>query len=589
MMKKYKLISAVLALGLCMPFGLLTTSCEDMLEEKPYDFISPGEIENSDGGADMWVIGVYNVLHTGMFIYGSFPRPLDYDCDYISGAVWQFSEFGSGNFQGGSAQCNALWTGMYSLINKANQAIAQIEGMSGPTEAHKKNCLGECYFLKAWAYFYLARAYGDIPVYSVSVNESGSYTDNPRIPVQQVYEEQIIPLLDKAKDMIYKNTDGAYVPGRVSAASAAGLLAKVYATMGAASTPASEQVIVKTGVPYVIQNINGVDTKIYTDPVATTFSKNVVAGYESFDPRACYENAYQLASDVIEGVYGNHELVAYDNLWTATGKTSSEFLFSLQSLSGDSSFGTLFGLHYCGRLNNKGHVDNSLTVGMRKHWYLLFEEKDYRVDKGVLHCWIREGSDSSWGGGSYYPNFGKWKSMVDAKEPPFDNPEVTAGWRSDEGGSEQFFAYTTKYSQQISDQTLERMDANYPFLRYADVVLIKAEAANELNGPTQEAVDALNDVRSRSNATLKELDAFANKASLRSAILEERAMEFALEGDRRGDLIRWGIYLQAMNALGGMDEANNVKARQEKHLLFPIPTMEMLTNQAITSNNPGWN
>ncbi|MCS2584939.1 hypothetical protein NXY00_20550 [Bacteroides sp. BFG-551] len=87
MMKKYKLISAVLALGLCMPFGLLTTSCEDMLEEKPYDFISPGEIENSDGGADMWVIGVYNVLHTGMFIYGSFPRPLDYDCDYISGAV----------------------------------------------------------------------------------------------------------------------------------------------------------------------------------------------------------------------------------------------------------------------------------------------------------------------------------------------------------------------------------------------------------------------------------------------------------------------------------------------------------------------
>ena len=136
----------------------------------------------------MWVIGVYNVLHTGMFIYGSFPRPLDYDCDYISGAVWQFSEFGSGNFQGGSAQCNALWTGMYSLINKANQAIAQIEDMSGPTEAHKKNCLGECYFLKAWAYFYLARAYGDIPVYSVSVNESGSYTDNPRIPVRQVYE-----------------------------------------------------------------------------------------------------------------------------------------------------------------------------------------------------------------------------------------------------------------------------------------------------------------------------------------------------------------------------------------------------------------
>lgn len=62
---------------------------------------------------------------------------------------------------------------------------------------------------------------------------------------------------------------------------------------------------------------------------------------------------------------------------------------------------------------------------MRKHWYLLFSEDDYRVDKGVQHCWIREGSDSSWRGGSYYPNFGKWQKMVEEKQPPFDNPEVT--------------------------------------------------------------------------------------------------------------------------------------------------------------------
>ena len=125
--------------------------------------------------------------------------------------------------------------------------------------------------------------------------------------------------------------------------------------------------------------------------------------------------------------------------------------------------------------------------------------------------------------------------------------------------------------------------------RYADIVLIFAEAANELYGPSAQAVEALNAVRTRSNATPKEMSEFTDKASLRSAIVEERAMELALEGDRRWDLIRWGIYLQAMNALGGMDEANNVKSRSERHLLFPIPTMEVLTNDAITSNNPGWN
>jgi hypothetical protein len=559
-----------------------------MIEEKPFDFIVPEDVEDSDNGADMWVTGVYNTLHEAMFRYGSFPRPLDYDCDYISGAVWQFSQFGSGNFQGGDGQADVLWTGMYSLINRANIAVSEINKMQNVSEEFKKNALGECYFLKAWAYFYLVRAYGAIPIYSVSVNESGQYTNNPRIPIAQVYTETIIPLLKDAKDMIYKNTDNGFKPGRVCAATAAGLLAKVYATIGSASMATGEQITVKTGAPFVMQNVNGTMTKVYTEPVPTTFSKDQVAGYESFSSQEYYRLAYEIAGDIIGGEYGIHKLEDYDLVWSPSGKTCSEHLFSLQTKSGDELYGTLFSSHYCGRLNAAGNIDNSLTVGCRKHWYLLFEEKDYRVDKGVLHCWIRQNSDTSWGGGSYYPNFGKWQRMVEAKEPPFDNPKVTSGWRCDEGGSEQFFAFTTKYSQQIADQTQPRTDANYPFLRYADIVLIFAEAANELNGPTKESVDALNDVRTRSNATGKELANFTDKTSLRSAILEERAMELALEGDRRWDLIRWGIYLQAMNALGGMDEANNVKQRSSKHLLFPIPTLEILTNQGINENNPGW-
>lgn len=267
-------------------------------------------------------------------------------------------------------------------------------------------------------------------------------------------------------------------------------------------------------------------------------------------------------------------------------------------------FGTLFSYHYCGMTNAAGHVVNSLTVGMRWHWYMLFEEMDHRIYEGVLHAWIREGSDTSWGGGSYFPNFGIWQKRVENREAPYDNTDVTSSWRCDGAGSEQFFAFQTKYLQQISDRSLSRTDANYPFLRYADVLLILAEAANELNGPTQEAVSALNQVRERSNATPRDIEQFEEgttvkvdgvntkvspKASLRSSIIEERAMELALEGDRRWDLIRWGIYLPAMNALGGSDEAGNVKERSEKHLLFPIPVLEVLTNKGITANNPGWN
>lgn len=580
------------------------TSCEDMLDEKAYTFVTTEDIANSNEGADSWTLGVYNSLFTDMFAYGSFPRPLDYDCDYISGAVWQFSEFGSGNFQGGSSQADAMWNGMYALINKANKAIANVEKMDGATETHRNNCLGELYFLKAWAYFMLTRAYGDIPVHSVSVDEEGVFDNFPRVPIKDVYEQTIIPLLDDARTMMYRYGESGYTKGRANRASAAGLEAKVYATMGAAATAAGEHVIVKTGVPYVMQNINGVATKVYTDPVKTLMTKEQVKGYENFDATECYNKAYELAKDVKNGVYGPIELSDYNDLWSNAGKTAPEHLFSLQSISDDNTYGTLFSYHFCGMVNAAGHVVNSLTVGMRWHWYMLFEENDHRIYEGVLHSWIREGSDTSWGGGSYFPNFGIWQEKVEKREPPFDNADVTSSWRCDGAGSEQFFAFQTKYLQQISDRTTSRADANYPFLRYADILLILAEASNEINGPTDEAVNALNLVRERSNASPRDLEQYTEgtsvnvngsnirvspKVSLRSAIIEERAMELALEGDRRWDLIRWGIYLPAMNALGGADEPGNVKERSEKHLLFPIPTLEVLTNKGIKGNNPGWN
>ena len=154
-----------------------------------------------------------------------------------------------------------------------------------------------------------------------------------------------------------------------------------------------------------------------------------------------------------------------------------------------------------------------------------------------------------------------------------------------------YLAYLNKYTY-VTDRTKERTDIYYPFLRFADVLLIYAEAANEVNGgPTQEALEALNKVRIRSNATPKMLSGAGNindKVKFRSAVLEERAMEFAEEGDRRWDLIRWGIYLPVMNAIGGTDEVDILKTRTEKHLLFPIPNSEVGVNKYIKENNKGW-
>ena len=84
-----------------------------------------------------------------------------------------------------------------------------------------------------------------------------------------------------------------------------------------------------------------------------------------------------------------------------------------------------------------------------------------------------------------------------------------------------------------------------PLLRYADILLCKAEILNELNGVNQESVDLLNQIRQRAfqnsnhNYTLAQ---FASKDEFRSKLCDERLFEFNMEGLRRIDLIRMGLW-----------------------------------------------
>lgn len=564
-------------------------SCSDLLDQKAYSKIEDTDIEDSDDGADLWVTGAYSGL-SRMYVYDEFPRCIDLDNDYLTGPSWAFGEVGSGNFQGSTNQADPVWKLSYNLINLTNEAIYHVENMQNVTETHKANDLGELYFLQAYGYFLLVRAYGEVPIPEYSINQ-GEEVNKPREPIADVYAH-IIDLLVQAKDMIYKNTDTGFTEGRACAGAAASLLAKVYATIASASL-AEGTVYVKGGTPYYMDG----DERVLTQPQTITVQKQQVTGYESFDSDTYYRLARDLAREIVtEQLYGDHELVSYNILWTKSGQNSTEHFFALQTISGDDYYGELFTREYSGQIADDVVV-SGLWYGMRDHWYKLFEEEDYRITEGIMHRWRRE-SNLSWNGGAYYPNTDEMK--LKARGLNADDEKVAepvypyndgVDYRSETG--ENFLAYTTKYAN-VTDQSLTRTDAIYPFLRYADVVLILAEASNELEGPNSEALEALNAVRTRSNASEKWIGAtdtggLETKEDFRSAVLEERAMELAFEGDRRWDLIRWGIYLDVMNAIGTVDEINISKAREEKHLLYPIPQAEILANEAITENNPGWN
>ncbi|MEM7369664.1 MAG: RagB/SusD family nutrient uptake outer membrane protein [Bacteroidota bacterium] len=119
-----------------------------------------------------------------------------------------------------------------------------------------------------------------------------------------------------------------------------------------------------------------------------------------------------------------------------------------------------------------------------------------------------------------------------------------------------------------------------PILRYAEVLVTRAEALNELNGPNQESIDLLNEVRARAEVPPYNLADFPSKESLRDQILVERGWEFFTEGLRRQDLIRHGKYISSAQERGK-------SLAQDHHVLFPIPQQDIDANPSLTQN-PGY-
>lgn len=114
--------------------------------------------------------------------------------------------------------------------------------------------------------------------------------------------------------------------------------------------------------------------------------------------------------------------------------------------------------------------------------------------------------------------------------------------------------------------------------RYADVLLLRAEALNNIKGPNQESIDLINMIRSRAKTSLVELSQFASKQSLNDFILDERARELFFEGTRRQDLIRHGKFLSAAKERGA------IIALGDYLLVYPIPQDAIDANHKIVQN-----
>ncbi len=277
---------------------------------------------------------------------------------------------------------------------------------------------------------------------------------------------------------------------------------------------------------------------------------------------------------VISG--GRYDLVAdYADLWRGTsgefalypnkdGAQVQEKIFDVQyesNLRGPrihTQFGDL-NSRSNGFTHPKGGWSNVIPTF---DWFNSFDPADERLAKGFF----LENAD---GGPTW--NFGRENGPDEEPATADDQPRP----------------HITKYLNPGVDQIRNRGDVNINLLRYADILLLRAEAENELNGPNG-AYSYINAVRERAGLPgLSDLD----QASFREAIIDERAWELGMEGHRRWDLLRWGLLGDKINGISeDQDFLSFIQQLgfQPHYVLFPIPFDAIDNSRGNLTQNEGY-
>ena len=136
------------------------------------------------------------------------------------------------------------------------------------------------------------------------------------------------------------------------------------------------------------------------------------------------------------------------------------------------------------------------------------------------------------------------------------------------------------------DATTAKVGFDLPLLRWADVLLMCAEAHNEVayeSSESSKALSYLNLVRKRANAVEYKVTDLKDQSAFRKAVLEERRLEFPFELHRWFDLIRTDTAIEAMSKVGFTITKNDY--------LYPVPKTEvdLIDNPETFPQNPGYN
>ena len=592
-MKKNKL---VYVLGALLSMGVV--SCD--LTEKPTSFYEMDTYFTTADKAKMAVIGIYDCL-AAEGSYGQYVMPFASSDDMYmvrgtatgDGTRRDISHYA---LTSSNTWVASVWNYIYEGIDRANTAIAGIEKMPGYENSDElKELVAQARFLRAFLAFDLVRYWGDVPFKTTSTGSFGD-TAQPRTEREKIYDQIIIDL-DFAKIHLKPGNEVA------SRGAARALLMRVYLQRAGYSLDRTTRTLTRP---------DDATRKNYFDAVIEEWKAFGTEGYHNFYG-AGYEELFKNYSKLVLNNQESLWEIAFEPNNGQKDNAGYWATYNGPLVDAPDAGSGAANQNFFGRAN--------AFFIVLPYWGDFYDDNDVRRDVNFVdyvYRWVKKDkaqvkmSVCQEISKNMYRYPGKWRREWMA--PGFVDPNHTG--------------------------------VNYCPLRYADVVLMAAEAYNEIND-TPKAWELLNDVRARAHAT--EINS-SNYASLmkapkvydlpfisdgdeagkfRTALYWERAFETAYEGQRKFDLIRWGVLGDALRAaqtyIEGWEEGANlfkdvdkngkptkleegespavwdpvVWATQNyvaghnfvdgKHELLPIPLAEIQSNAQLNGeNNPGY-
>ena len=415
-----------------------------------------------------------------------------------------------------------IWRDQYFAINVCNFVITKCgEDDTALTETMKR-IKGQALFLRGVAYFNLANYYQN-PALITSYNDystmEGLYAYNWQEGDEDEFDQydrvmdQVEKDFEEALELLpTKDLGGEWSKGRANKGAAAGFYARALMQRHKYSEALD-----------VLKTI-----------IAGTYGKyELMKDYgDNFREGSAYENNAESLFEIQFMDYGTQQ--GSDDEWTQV------------NVSKNSAQGHALEANFAGEYAS-GWADLSASPWLY-HLYKSQRTKGNSLDPRLY--WTIATYEPEWDnyafGNSYYTETLTEEDYVYVKPAPGETPkQVKSVTRPSDNGGLPIAKWTNLRTNLYSSAiTGLRCGINLRLMRYSDVLLRAAECENEVKGPTQQAIDWINEVRRRANLEDLQLsDYVGNADKLFEQIANvERPTEFGCEHGRGFDLIRWGFF-----------------------------------------------